>query len=689
MPEVERLVGELAREIPDTPASASSAWHIRGPAAVGKTAVLRRLIAPLRERGLAPVLVAPPPRALDAGPWALVEAGVGLRERGLIDGCLEQLTSNRDRWAKKVGELCSWIEAHRDEVVLLCDEPGEWPSLRGEEPGFREHAEEAALLMVVGLPCRRVIAGRLPAGSRPLRARMLAHLGEPISWLRDRGLWGVLAPEAEELALVLRGRISRRSLLEVRLLVALAALGSVEMVRQWWDERLTRRDIACKLAELLGAGVGPGERYLRNAWSRLALVRRDLDDALLGRIVGPAPDERTEALLRRCILYSDEGAFILHWSLRLDAQAQAKRLAGAQPRKVHRDLARYFKDRFALRRSADDPRALLDEMEAFHHAARAGDEELIGDLRPYFAEQLDAWGRSLSHDFRRYVEAAQVFARACRWEPEDDYAHHYLAYNLDVAAQVERTEEIERHYCEAIRLRGDHPWWHSRWLSYLITRGRMSEARRAWSEALDALGLPDPDADRSIYENLHIWVARLLVHRGLLEFAEEVLQAIPSEVLRSHTGLQAIDRRLRALLEVRRSRAVFPLSVPCERWWNGPHLCPRRGRAGPLKRWMPGRIEAVEDGVVHLHLAAPPGSEGEEPAHFATVLSCADFDRWSQDERAGELSAGRFIEMAWYGDDEEPLIRVHSSGDWEDADLPPLFPDPARYLRVAGWVEEP
>ncbi len=417
----------------------------------------------------------------------------------------------------------------------------------------------------------------------------------------------------------------------------------------------------------------------------MSLVRRPSADDLLKRIAGSPPDTMAEALLRNCLLYPDSDGHVLHWSLRLDAREHAW-LTEDHERAVHQTLAGYYAERFRRRSGAGDPGALLDELEAYHHATHSGDAALLVDLKSYFADQLDALGRTLSREFKRYGDAARVFERACAWEPGDDYAHHYLAFNLDILA--ERPDDVEEHYQQAIEIAPGHAWWHSRWITYLVTRGRMDAARRAWNEALDALGPPDPDADSWIYENLHLWVARLLVHRGRLDFAENVLRGIPPLVRQWQPGIAAIARRLEALIEARRAGAVFPLSIPPGHWWSGPHLCPqRRGSGAELTRWMPGRVDTIEEEKVHLHVARPPEA-GEKPTYGFLSISVADFDRWTHDQRAAELSAGQFVELAWYGDDPFPMIRVHRMLDWEDPDLPPLFPDPTRYLRKAGWVKD-
>lgn len=685
LPEVDRLVAGLAPEVAAAAPGPDAMWHIWGPATGGKSTALKNIAEQLAERGLCPILVAPPARALDAGPLAVTEASVGLKSRDILNGELDLIQQPDAPWSEKVRAVLGWIRDHEDRVVLLCDEPGAWSSKQSDDAHFRNHADEVALSMIATLCCRRVVAGALPTGVRARRSRRLSLESQPSRWLRDAESWGVLAAEATRLAQTIQDELDRRSPLEVRLLVGLASLWTVDDVARWWTSHPGRRDIARKLADILQRNDQPESRFLREAWIHLALARRPLTGELLNRVVGAAPTERSGAILRRCLLFPDNGAFTLHWSLRLDAQEHRQWCGGDTAAAVHATLARYYKERFEERQQAGNPNALLDEMEAFYHASLSGDSELLDELRPYFADQLDALGRTLSRDFERYREAAKVFERACTWEPEDDYAHHYLAFNLDVLA--ERSQDVEDHYQRAIELRATHLWWHSRWVNYLITRGRMSAARRAWTEALDVLGLPDPDAEQWVYENLHLWVARLLVHRGRLDFAEEVLRGIPEQALKNHPGLAAIVRRLRALVEARRAHAVFPLSVPPDRWWQGPHLCPQRRATGELARWMPGRIDAIDEDTVHIQVAQPPATAEAEPVYGFVTIDAPEFDRWTRDERVRDLAAGRFVELAWYGDDEEPIIRVHRGVDWHDPDLPALFPDPARYLRAAGWVE--
>ncbi len=649
----------------------------------GKSTALRLVAERLRAAGLLPVLVDPPRRSLDAGPVALVQAAVGLSNGG--DGMLQLLTKEAS-WVEKLSLVLERVEREAERVVILCDEPFHGAShKRGD--AYSWHAEEA-FRSLLAVACRRIVAGMLPRGATALVRGHRHHLerrSDPLPWLEDAEAWGVLAPEAAGLALAIESGPKDRSPLEVRLLVAVAAVRSVEDAVRLQKGGLDRRGIAEELAKSLG-GFEPRRAFLRRAWQRLCVVRRPVANDFLGRLVGDPPDERAGAVLWTCLLDSQDGASMIHWTLRRDAAEFLDPLPPEELQAVHRALARFYADRFE--QQGGQAFALLDEMEAFYHATQAADQDLMSRLRAYFSDQLDLWGRTLSQEFRMYREAASVFERALSWDPDDDYAHHYLAFNLDILADLDRLQDIEEHYQRAIELREDHLWWHSRWVSYLITRGRIREARLAWNEALDALELPDPDAEDWVYENLHLWVARLLVHRGRLEFAEEVLRGIPRRVLEQSPGLAAVARRHRALLEARRGRVVFPLSVPPERWWSGPHVCPRRRDVGPLVRWLPGRIDTISGGTVRILAAEPPlGGVGEAVYGFLTIAA-EDFDRWSQDELLDELAAGRFVELAWYGEDPNPIIRVHPGGPWEDPDLPPLFPDPARYLRAAGWVEK-
>lgn len=676
LPRVDDTLRALAPEIGRTPPGESALWQVSGPATAGKSALLSALRETLSGRGLCPVLLRPPLASFDSASAVLADLAGGLHAHGLVNGQIARWQEPAP-FAEKLRTALGWLEDTADRVVLLIDEPGRWPSRSPEDDRFSAHAREVARALTGRVRCRRVVAGPpSEADLSPVRVIHLQRASEPGPWLCDRATWGPLADAAEELWCRAGDRLAPLSPLDLRLLVAITFVSSVETALQALGDPAGRRAFARELARRLDADAH--FRPATKTWARLALLRRPFDEALLAVLGATGLSADVQAIVRACLLYEEEGKLVLHETLRLDAREHGW-LGGAEERDTHSTIAHHYADAFQARGS------LADELEAFFHATRAADARLLAELRPLLSDQLDAMGRELSRVNRDYTGAVRVFERSLEWDPENDYAHHYLAFNLDV--QGTEPARVEEHYQRAIALAPENTWWRSRWVSYLVTRGRTAMARQAWDDALDALALPDPDASPEIYENLHLWVARLLIHRGQLDFADHVLRGIPSEIKHRHPGLRSLARLLSRLIEARAARAVFPLSVEVARWWDGPHLAARRDREGrALARWLPGRIDAIDEGVVSLLVAEPPGSGGASPRYGHIDISRAEFDRASRDERSEDLSAGRFVELAFYGDAEEPVIRVHRPGPFRDEDLPPLFPDPARYLRTAGWV---
>ncbi|WP_231364999.1 tetratricopeptide repeat protein [Thioalkalivibrio sp. ALgr3] len=676
LPEVDRLQRDWLEELP-----ARWFWQVEGGHFAGKSTLLRRLAATAREEGYVAVLVQPPERAPDAGMAAMLDVARGLADGGVIGADdLAGVRDGRRLWADKLEDMERWLALEPDRVILFCDDPVRWSSGTGEDSDhFRRQVDEV-IERLMAAPCRKVVTGKpCLARQRKDRRWALKAVSAGAPWLREGAAWGELAGVAEELAARNLPGLEERSALEVRLLVALAALRSPEEVARWWGAGRERRRLTGELIAALENT--PEARALLEAWGRLSLVRRPLDEPMLEALEVPA--DWWGQLLRHCLLFEEQGAYRLHELLKADAREYGLWLEPAARREAHARLHRIYRERFEAR-EAGDGLALVEECEAFHHGMHSGDVALMDGARPFFAAQLDILGRTLSRDHENFEGAAGVFERALKWEPEDDYAHHYRAYNLDVLARDPGLVEI--HYQRAIELEPDNVWWHSRWINYLITRGRMSAARGAWREALDQFELPDPDADPVLYGSLHIWVARLLLHRGQLDMAREVLDGIPEGEFRDDPGKAALKRRLVALVQARRGEAVFPLSIPVEQRWQGPHVAPARHGGHALLRWMPARVDAVSEEGVVLQAAEVPEDGQAEPGIGRLELTAEQFDAFSDDLAVNDLAAGRFLELAWYEGAEQPLIRVYPDEGWRDPDLPPLFPDPARYLRAAGWV---
>ena len=676
LPGIPQLAGRLAAEVAHATVSAEALWQVTGPPTAGKSALLVALAQHLTQNGLAPVIVAPPAAQLDSGGVALVQIGAGLKAGGFVNG-ESAVFVDALSWGEKLHEVRSWVETNADKVVLLCDEPLAWPSRSPEGSHFASHAEEVSRVFVETIACRRVATGRLPDSTRPKNRHSLQPRSAPVAWLMDGAAWGNLADAARGLGGI--QDLERHSPLEIRLLVAIAAVAGAHCAAQLATGGTARREIARTLADLIEHRSDL--RPFAETWGRMALVRRPLEAALVDRLASRQLSALARDILEKCLLYPNDDRYVLHETLRLDARERAW-LAPPAVKETHRTLARHYVE--AFRAAPDTAGALRNELEAFHHAAQAADTGLSATLRPFFTDQLDVLGRELSRS-GEYAAAVAVFERSLGWDEDNDYAQHYLAFNLDI--QGREPQRVERHYQLAVELDRLNTWWRTRWVNYLVTRGRMVQARQAWNDALDSLGLPDPEAPAWIYENLHIWVARLLLHRGQLDFAQEVLGGIPCSVREEHFGLRALARTLARLVEVRDARAVFPLTIAADDWWKGPHLSARRTfRGAQLERWLPGRVDRIDEDGVHLAVAIPPPEAGEHPAYGFIDFSVADFDRYSRDERAAELEPGRFVEVAYYLGVAEPIIRVHAERAWEDGVLPPLFPDPVRYMRTTGWV---
>ncbi len=682
LPNVDLLVNELTSRLADPQSSQPpSLWHVTGPSSAGKSTLLRRLADKLGDAGLLPVFVSPPQGAPDAGPAALVEVGAALKECQAIDGKLDTFLGERS-WPRKLEIFRGWFGEHGPKLVLLLDEPSAWPPAMGGEEHFAHRTRDIVRLLSAEVRCRKIITGPLSEPTPTTVTRILQPASEPVAWLSNTQIWGGLSSNAHSVRDVLGPRLASHTPLEIRLLVGLNAVDEDSFETLFRGPGVSRREISRHLANAISRKRS--FQPLMRLWSKLSLVRRPFDEGILSALGVNALDSTCSNILRNCLLYSEGNQVILHDTLRSDARAFARLIPQREAAQAHQTLASLYKRRFEQLRS--DPRAvrraLIEEMEAFHHASQSGD---IGNLRTFFVDQLEFLGRTLSRDLRRYSDAVRVFERAVKWDAQEDYAHHYLAFNLDV--QGIEPKRVEHHYREAIRLNPRWSWWRSRLISFLITRGRLDEARREWDDTLDVLGLPHPNADPNVYHDLHLWIARLLIHRGQLSFAEDVLNQIPKTLPEDEPILRAVQRRLAILLDVRKNGAVFPVTIPYERWWQGPHLSAQQHPNGDrLFKWIPGRVDAVFNEEVILLVAEPPSGANSRPLYGTLKMNMRVFEKSLLDEVGRRIVPGRFVELGYYGKAPKSklVIRIHPLVSGLEPDLPPPFPDPGRYLKSRG-----
>ena len=154
------------------------------------------------------------------------------------------------------------------------------------------------------------------------------------------------------------------------------------------------------------------------------------------------------------LLYRREGRYELNHVLRFH-NAVTTWLSAEERIATHRRLSEYY----ASKIDAKGPAYRGRQLEAFHHASQVGDPETLNTFRPLFVDQLNKLGRTLSKEVRNFAAAADVFRRAVQWDDQNDYGHHYLAYNIDWLANDPGLAEKE--YRRALEVNPEHPWWWS------------------------------------------------------------------------------------------------------------------------------------------------------------------------------------------------------------------------------------
>ena len=296
---------------------------------------------------------------------------------------------------------------------------------------------------------------------------------------------------------------------------------------------------------------------------------------------------------------------------------------------------------------------------------------------PRFRCVLSPLKKDRATEERLRFDAVRAYERALAHDAEDAYAHHYLAYNLDILGR--EPERVGREFNAAIDGDPSHPWYHGRYVCFLIARARMTEARAGWERALVDLSYAGAPKSLGYYRELHAQVARHLLARSQLAFAREVLNDVPEEA--REPWWRALDQLRVCLEEDRDDRLVFPPTLALdERWSAEPHFAAPDDCEAAVFRWRPGRVVARDENAVLLHVGEPDG----EVTRIVTLRLDEDtLEAWGVTTR--ELSFGTFVELIEYDDGTKQVERwdAKSASFTGIPDLPRLFPFPDRYLRHA------
>ncbi len=600
------------------------------------------------------------------------------------------------RWAAKIRAVADDVNTHREKVVLLCDEPLGWYS--ADDAAVNDTPAHTARLFVEwairDATCRRVVTGYLPPDLPPAGWAGAPRVGDGRELLSSANGWADLGDDAVKFRDGLTEPIPDRSVWQMKLGVALSALIDA-------DEAVRSSISDSSESALLGLLLDHLEREqaqkdLCRALTRLALARTELQYATLREFTSTLPPKKV-SVLERCLCDWDHDRASLHPVARGELLRRARgslRRGAPQAWQLSRKDRASVHDRLAAYYAHPDGAPLRDRWESLHHMLLGAGGEFGGSYESWVsAELLAEVGRTLSYEEHEHRGAVTIFQFAVRLDPTHAYSHHYLAFNLDWLA--EEAENVEKHYQEAITLEPTHPWWWSRWISYLATRGRFRDAKSCWHRAIDALSVSEGLSPDWIYLSLHRWVARWLLHWAELDFAEEVLGSIPRRLTANDTSIQTLWDLLRALRQAERGVSVFPLSVPAKDWWSpSPHTdLPPSWEGRPLRSWLPARIESVDqdNAVAFLVAAKRPATAAGDPVYFEFDLTRDGFEQATSECQWGDLHEGTFIELGFYGDGNEVgRIGVHRNTGWHDPYLLPLVPPPDRWYQravEAAWAE--
>lgn len=678
-----QTASHLAGRVLELEPARSSFVHLDGAVGTGRTTILHLTKEEIQRRGYHPILLLNEQSEFDAGAAQLarlIDAVVAFDPNALD---VEWFKNPATPWFDKFTEIKDVLNQKSDQIIFLCDEPQNWSKLdRGLQDDSEVESQQIADWLLREAIVPRVITGYIP-NEIPRNNKVRTPKFDPIDFLRNNTEWEACQEMAFWLSQHWRGGIEYRSVMEVRLAVAFAWLFSPKIAA--FEIRNTGGAAAVlkRLLDQLESSAKTDGRIegICHALSGLTIGRMRWSENLLEKNF-PRLSKLDRSVIQNAFCEEWPDGFTLHPLVRYEVIGRSRdplnqsrrlwQLPEQDQQSIHKSLFQVVEAR------ANG--GLFCNLECLEHWALAGNTLSPGNRQIHFVEQLHQIGFTLSYRYRQHAKAVEVYRMALGFDPNNARSHHYLAFNLDWNA--EQPDEVEYHYQEAVRANDEHPWYHSRWISYLVTRGQNKKARVAWQNAINALSVSEESPDW-IFKSLHRWVARWMLHWGELGTAESILNSIRPE-LRNESSVKRLYDLLAALRLAEEGIAVFPLSVPQSRWWIAAgHTGLPVEVDGQRLVWYPARINAVEEGIVYLTVGKPDSESKlclavEEQEFSLAVLEKAAHSFSSQD-----LVQGRFIELGNYGDLGLKKVGLHQSVELNDPELLPLVPPPDRWFKKA------
>jgi len=432
--------------------------------------------------------------------------------------------------------------------------------------------------------------------------------------------------------------------LAARLAIGAVALGAdASRVAELAQDVDALAHLSLRIAEGVDA-----EPELRAAMKRFLLLRRPLpQEALLDAVKAP---QAHRDLFTECVGYSNPVK-----CTPAVRRALRKRL-GIRSNDAHHAHAA-LGDAFAQLDGASEPWSVpptaIDRwVEKVHHFANAGRERMKQLDAQHFPTREFYWarGRALSKIAADFAGAADVYADCVGRFPDDDYAWHYLGFNLARAGlDAPRTETA---YRTAIALKPRTPWWNSRLVTFLINQARPDAAHQEWRAVVDRL---DPDGECVsdtpwLARHVHAWVALAWVDAGRPEDAKRILDAVPEDFRRSEARLREATHAVIDALEQRElGGPVYPMDVPVGRRWTKPLALPRLSKGAELADWFPGRVTRVDEDGVEIFYAAH-----DQQARESKVTRIGT-EEWKTISTAARKD-GTFVELGLYSDGSKSIV---------------------------------
>ncbi|MDI1437121.1 hypothetical protein [Polyangium sorediatum] len=611
------------------------------------------------------------PEGDDAALVALVDAAtqLGGADSDLLNRVVPQHEPARISWAERLAAMREALQNAGDGDVILVDEPHFHPASSPESELFERRAVEfTETILAAHVGPIVLTATSIPPGVAEDAGILLPLVRDP-----ERA-------RASETVFRLSGRLTRDpSPVVEKVLAALAAAG-IDVARIPPKDHRLDRLVTHDLAKVFLARPA-----MRRVIARLAVLRVPFSEDLLERAGMSALEARDKRIIAELVDTLDDEARALPAALASIIRAQIEKGDPAwelddAANDAYRFAAQHHRAQYeAAHEKGQVARAIREELEEIHHLTQAGDATALLSRSLQFVEQYDALGKKLSqkafriHDQEENLrrDAVRAYERAIAHDERDAYAHHYIAYNLDILG-VE-PERVEREYIRARDLAPQHAWYHGRYVGFLVTRAWMKEARAAWDQALVDLAVAAGSPQSTLYSELHAQIARLLLARSELAFAAEVLEDVP-DTLHEQPWWRALDQLRVCLEEDRDERLVFPPMLRLSERREGPHLADER----KVRNWTPGRVFAQDDEIVTLLVATDPDT-------LSTLDLSTDELEEVWDVSPSQLRVGAFVEFIEYADDTKTLaIWDRQSSSFQAVpDLPKLFPNPRRYIRRA------